>query len=124
MSSFPIQMLASAALALAITPAHANQCSQDVHETMVEIADRLTAIAEAGRTARETQRATMHRQPTPSSIAQAEMQLGELPVTAIRAYQESMQRVADADSANNPLVCRQALKDVRDALTSRSSVTQ
>jgi hypothetical protein len=116
MSTFR-NVLATVLIALCISPARASQCLQDIHETMLAVSTKLTEIAVEGRTSHETQYATMHRQPTPSTIAQAEALLGELPMTAAQAYDVSMRRATDADGVNNLASCRQALLEAQRALT-------
>jgi hypothetical protein len=116
MSILRIQILVGILATLFISPASASLCSQDIHETMLVVASRLAAMALEARTSPETRYATMHRQPTPYTIAQAEAQLGALPREAVKTYDESMERAVDADSANNLPVCRQALMDAQHAL--------
>jgi hypothetical protein len=115
MSTFR-NVLAIVSIVLCMSPARASQCSQDIHETMLAVSRKLTEIAVEGRTSHETQYATMHRQPTPSTIAQAEALLSELPITAAQAYDVSMRRATDADSVNNLVGCRQALIEAQRAL--------
>jgi hypothetical protein len=116
MSTF-LNALATVLIALCISPARASQCTQDIHETMLAVSSKLTEIAVEGGTSHETQYATMHRQPTPSTIAQAEVLLGELPMTAAQVYDVSMRRDTDADSVNNLAGCRRALLEAQRALT-------
>src|ERR1700751_2355293 len=72
MSILRIQTLAGVLATLFISPANAGQCSQDIHETMLAVASRLAEMALEAHTSPETRYATMHRQPTPYTIAQAE----------------------------------------------------
>jgi hypothetical protein len=116
MSKLRIQILAGILAVQSIPHAYASQCTQDIHETMIAVANRLATIASQGRPSPETRYATMHRQPTPMTVVQAEAQLGALPPTAIIAFDESMQRAAEADNANDLPSCRQALTDAQQAL--------
>src|SRR5262249_49781405 len=74
---------------------------------------RLNATAGAGPSARESTAATMNRQPTPQSIAEAEAKLGEVPPEKLEAVAAAMARARAADGAGNQSACEQALADVR-----------
>ena len=73
----------------------------------------LEALAAAGRSARESTAATMHRQPTPGSIAAAEVNLGDVSPEKIQAVEALMTRAREADRAGDQSACEQALAEVR-----------
>jgi hypothetical protein len=62
----------AAALAASMSASYAGPCSHEVDRILAEIDAKLEAKAAAGPSARESTAATMHRQPTPGSIAAAE----------------------------------------------------
>jgi 3-methyladenine DNA glycosylase/8-oxoguanine DNA glycosylase len=64
-------------LVTSITASLAGPCSQQIDQVQAKIDAKLEAIAAAGRSARESVAATMHRQPTLESIAAAEANLGD-----------------------------------------------
>src|ERR1700680_3795289 len=68
------RLLVLSALALAMSPVagYAGPCSHDIDLMQSRVDARLEAKAAAGPSARESSEATMHRQPTPGSIAAAE----------------------------------------------------
>jgi hypothetical protein len=63
-----------AMIAASVSASFASPCSQDIDRTQAMIDAKLEAQAAAGRSARESTAATLHRQPTPGSIAAAEVQ--------------------------------------------------
>jgi hypothetical protein len=74
---------------------------------------RLAAKAATGPSAAEGASATMHRQPTPGSIAAAEEKLGNLSSEKVGAILQAMARARAADSAGDKDACEQALADVQ-----------
>jgi hypothetical protein len=67
-----------AMIAASVSASFASPCSQDIDRTQAMIDAKLEAQAAAGRSARESTAATLHRQPTPGSIAAAEVNLGDI----------------------------------------------
>jgi hypothetical protein len=55
----------------------------------------------------------MHRQPTPNSIAAAEVKLGETSPEVLNAVETAMARAVDADAAGDQSACEQALADAK-----------
>ena len=108
--------LSAALLAAAVQQAAAGPCAQQIYDTRVAAAARLDAIAGAGRTGVETEGATMHRQPTPNSVAQAEEKLGELSAAEIQAFEGDMQRADKADEDGDLTACQQALAEAQRVL--------
>ena len=64
----------------------------------------------------ESTAATMHRQPTPGSIAAAESKLGDVSSQKVEAVEAAMARAREADHAGDQSGCEQALVDVQRAL--------
>jgi len=108
--------LSAAALALLSGPALAGPCTDEIYQADVVIGKRLDAIAAAGKPAPESNFATMHRQPTPRSVAGAEAQAGDLSETDLSALTQDMEEARKADAANDRAVCEKALADVRRIL--------
>jgi hypothetical protein len=108
--------LSAAALALISGPALAGPCTDEIYQADVVIGKRLDAIAAAGRPAPESNFATMHRQPTPQSVAGAEAQVGDLSEADMNALTQDMEEARKADAANDRAGCEKALADVRRIL--------
>jgi hypothetical protein len=106
----------AAAVAAAMSASYAGPCSHEIDRVQAEIDAKLEARAAAGPTARESTAATLHRQPTPGSIAAAEARLGDVPPEKVGAVVAAMTRARDADRAGDQSACEQALADVQRAL--------
>ena len=104
------------ALAASVSASFASPCSQDIDRIQAMIDAKLEAQAAAGRSARESTAATLHRQPTPSSMAAAEVNLGDISPEKIQAVETLMTRARDANRANDPSACEQALAEVQRVL--------
>jgi len=100
-------------LAVSTAQSSAGPCSQHIHDVRVAAENRLDAIAGAGKTAAETPAATMHRQPTPNSVAGAEAKLGELSAADAEAFAQAMDRADKADENGALSDCEQALSDAQ-----------
>jgi hypothetical protein len=55
----------------------------------------------------------MHRQPTPNSVANAEVGLGEASGKDVEAFEREMDRAVTANEANNLAECENALAEAR-----------
>jgi hypothetical protein len=104
------------ALAASVSASFASPCSQEIDRVQAMIDAKLEAQAAAGRSARESTAATLHRQPTPGSIAAAEVNLGDISAEKIQAVEALMTRAREADRANDPSACEQALAEVQRIL--------
>ena len=60
--------------------------------------------------------ATMHRQPTPGSIAATEVNLGDISPEKVQAVEALMTRAREADRAGDQAACEQALAEVQRIL--------
>jgi hypothetical protein len=103
-------------LAASISASFANPCSQEIDRVQAKFDAILEAQAGAGPSARESTAATMHRQPTPGSIAAAEAKLGDVPPEKIQAVEVLMTRAREADRAGDQGACEQALAEVQRVL--------
>jgi hypothetical protein len=97
-------------------PCLAGPCTRQIDEMQGRIDAKLEAAAAAGPTGQETTSATMHRQPTPQSIAKAEAKLGDISPETIQAIEDSMDRARKADLAGDGSGCEKALAEVKKAL--------
>ena len=104
--------LAGMALALGVATAHAGPCTDRIYETDLEVAKILNSAAAQGRPATQSTFATMHRQPTPGSIASAEQEAGDLTSEEAQAVTEAMDAARHADDAGDSAGCEEALADV------------
>jgi hypothetical protein len=108
--------LSVAALVLCAVAAHAGPCAGEIYDADIAINKRLDAAAAQGKTAPESGFATMHRQPTPQSIAGAEVKAGDLSEADVKALGAFMQEARKADGAGDLSACRKALADLQRIL--------
>jgi hypothetical protein len=116
MSIQRLVVASAAAVAAAMSASYAGPCSHEIDRMQAEIDAKLEAKASAGSSARESTAATLHRQPTPGSIAAAEARLGDVPPEKLRAVVAAMIRAREADRAGDQSACEQALAEVQRAL--------
>ena len=116
MSTQRFLVVCAAALAASMPASYAGPCSHEIDRVQAEIDARLETKAAAGPSARESTAATAHRQPTPGSIAAAEVRLGDVSPQKVEAVLAAMARAREADQAGHQSACEQALADVQRAL--------
>ena len=116
MTSRRLPALSAVAMVLSISSSYAGPCSDAIARMQVRVDARLAVNAAAGPAAREGVGATMHRQPTPESIARAEESLGEVSAKLAEAVGRTMTRAREADAANDKSACERALGMVEQAL--------
>jgi hypothetical protein len=109
-------LVLAAALAASAGSVHAGPCTPQIALMQARFDARLEAAARKGPTARETNAATDHRQPTPESIAAAESRIGDISPGVVRVIETGMARAREADAADDRTVCEQALAEVQRAL--------
>lgn len=100
------------AFILGAAPADAGPCTDRIYETDLAVAKLLDAAAAQGRTAPQSTFATMHRQPTPGSVASAEQQAGDLTADQLQAVTEAMDEARHADDQGDAAGCEQAMNNV------------
>jgi hypothetical protein len=103
---------AGMALVLGAAPALAGPCTDRIYQTDLDVAKLLNSAAAQGQPATQSTFATMHRQPTPGSIASAEQQAGDLTTDEVQAITEDMDEARHADDAGDHDGCEKALSDV------------
>jgi hypothetical protein len=103
--------IASAGMALVLSdaPAHAGPCTDRIYQTDLAVAKLLDVAAAQGRTAAESTFATMHRQPTPGTVASAEAKVGDLSPADFEAITKDMDEARNADDADDRAGCEKAL---------------
>jgi hypothetical protein len=104
--------LAGVAFILDAAPSHAGPCTERIYQTDLDVAKLLNSAAAQGGTKPQSAFATMHRQPTPGSIATAEQQAGDLTSEEAQAITESMDEARHADDQGDSAACEKALSDV------------
>jgi hypothetical protein len=109
-------MLSIVVLSFSIPRCYAGPCSKQIDEMQIRIDNKLNSAAAAGPSADESTAALLDRQPTPKSMAQAELKLGDFSAKAARAVEEAMARARQADLAASKAGCEEALADAQRAL--------
>ena len=109
-----IGALGAAVLALSFVPGHAGACSEEIDGMQARVDAMIAATAAAGPAGRESTAATMHRQPTPGSIAAAEERLGD----GARAQRvlAALAQARAADRAGDRTACERAIADAQRLL--------
>ena len=103
---------AGMALVLSAAPAHAGPCTDRIYQTDLAVAKLLDVAAAQGRPAAESTFATMHRQPTPGTVASAEAKVGDLSPADFEAITKDMDEARNADDAGDRDGCEKALSAV------------
>lgn len=116
MRNFTMAALAAGPAFVWAAAAFAGPCDSEIVRVQAEYDARLHAAAASGPAAAQSTAATMHRQPTPNSVAGAEVKLGELSPAKADAFAAAMKKARDADAAGDQGACEQALGDARGAL--------
>jgi hypothetical protein len=109
-------LVLAAALAASASAVHAGPCAPQIDLMQARFDAKLAAAARSGPTARETDAATDHRQPTPDSIAAAESKLGDISPGAVEVIEAGIARARKADIEGDRGACEQALADVQRAI--------
>ena len=98
----------------------AGPCSLEITHAQEEVNSYLGNVASAGTRAHESVRALMHRQPTPATIAAAEVAIGELDASVAQAIVLAMLRARDFDARGDEYNCLAAVQDVYRAIAGKS----
>ena len=109
-----LMALSVSTLAASIAVSHAGPCTKEIDGMQARIDAKINAIAAAGPIGRESTAATMHRQPTPGSIAAAEEKLSE--GARVEQAVAAMKRARAADAARDMSGCERALEEARRAI--------
>ena len=85
--------IALAAAAMITAPAFAGPCSGEIDKAQAAFDHRLDAEAAEGPSGPESTAATLHHQPTPQTLANAEARLGDISPNIAQSFVDAMQRV-------------------------------
>jgi hypothetical protein len=110
-------LILAVTLAASITASCAGSCLPEIGRTQSDINAKLEAKAAAGPSANESTTATMHRQPTPHSLAITESQLGSVSLDDVKTLESIMARAREADSVDDKSACERALAAVHRILS-------
>jgi hypothetical protein len=105
-----VLVLSAVVVALSPQPGRANSCSQNIDRAWSQVNATIQARNAAGRSVAQSTTGLLHRQPTQSSVAEAEKTLVDvwLPMeTAVAA----LSRAREADHANDRIACEEALAE-------------
>jgi hypothetical protein len=103
---------AATALVLFAAPAHAGPCTDRIYQADLKVEKLLDAAAANGAPAPQSSFATMHRQPTPGTVASAEEKAGDLSSAQVQAITEDLDAARDADDKCDRAACEKALSEV------------
>ena len=108
--------LSAVALFLTVAPCLAGPCAKEIADTQAAFDAKLDAAAASGPTAPESTLATLHHQPTPSTVAQAEAQLGDISRENADIVSRALERAQDADLIGDVQGCQEQLAEAKEAL--------
>jgi len=108
--------LSAVALSLTVGPCLAGPCAKDIADTQAAFDAKLDAAAASGPTAPESTLATLHHQPTPSTVARAEAQLGDISAENAEIVTRALERAQDADLIGDVQACGEQLAEAKEAL--------
>ena len=108
--------VSAAALLLTVGPSLAAPCSKDIAEMQAAFDAKLATAAATGPSAPESTMATLHRQPTPATVARAESQLGDISSENAEIVTRALERANDADLIGDVTACQQELAEAKEAL--------
>ena len=108
----------AAAFALVAWHADAGPCTDRINQANMAVEKLLDAAAASAKPAAESTFATMHRQPTPGTVASAEQKSGSLSSAQVEAITEKLDAARDADNKSDAAACEKALNEV-DRLLAR-----
>lgn len=107
---------AGMALVLIAASAHAGPCTDRIYQTDIAVEKLLDAAAAQGQPAVESTFATMHRQPTPRTVAGAEARAGDLTPDQTQKIMDAMELARKADDAGDQAGCEKALGEAQHIL--------
>jgi hypothetical protein len=108
--------LGAAASTLWAASALGGPCAEDLYKSNVDIGKRLDELAANGKAGTESSFATMHRQPTPATVAGAEEKVGDVSEAQANAVRGYLAEAKKADDAGDRAGCEKALSQARGLL--------
>lgn len=116
MKLHPLVTVSAGALLLSTLRCYPSPCSREIVQLQSQIDLRLYSLAAGGATANESVSATLHRQPTPASIASAEVKIGDLSPKTLEALSAAMLRAREAVTSQDEPGCERAVGDAHRAI--------
>ena len=107
-----LTLSSAAVLGLSVSLSYAGPCSDEIDRVQARVDAKLDAMAGAGPAAIESPAALLHHQPTPGSIAAAEIGLGDVSASKVAAAKAAMMRAREANREGDRSACEAALADV------------
>jgi hypothetical protein len=108
--------LSAVALFLTVAPGLASPCAKEMADVEAAFEAKLSAAAAAGPSAPESTLATLHHQPMPGTVAQAEAKLGDISPENAQIVTDALDRAHAADERDDARACRENLAEARAAL--------
>jgi hypothetical protein len=108
--------LCTAASTLLAVSAQAGPCAEDLYKANEDIGKQLDELAANGRAGTESTFATMHRQPTPATVAGAEEKVGDVSEAQANDVRRYLAEAKKADDAGDKVACEKALSQARGLL--------
>jgi hypothetical protein len=105
----PLMTAGAGALLLSTARCYPSPCSKEIVQLQGQIDSRLDSLARGGPAANESASATLHRQPTPASIASAEVTIGDLSPETLEALSAAMLRARKAEGSRDEVGCERAV---------------
>ena len=102
---------AAMALALIAALAYAGPCTDRIYQSDLAVEKLLDAAAANGAPAPQSSFATLHRQPTPATVASAEQKAGALSSAQVEAITKKLDAARDADDKGDGATCEKALNE-------------
>ena len=99
-----------------VAPAFAGPCTDQIYQADIAIGKRLDAAAAQGKSGPQSNFATLHRQPTPSTVAGAEAQARRPVGRGLAGDREFMDEARKADAASDRAGCQKALAEAQKIL--------
>jgi hypothetical protein len=90
----------------------AELCAAEIARAQERVNSYLEYIADTGTRARESVRATTHRQPTPATLAAAEAALGELDPSVYGRIMSALSTARAFDRQGDEVSCSTAVQEV------------
>ncbi len=103
-------------MAALTTGANAGPCTDQIEQSELSVSARLEQVVTAGPSAPESVGARLHHQPTPSSIAAEESQLGQIHQATIDDVKSALARAREADRLGDVDGCERALREVKNLI--------
>jgi hypothetical protein len=109
--------MALAGMALIAAPANAGPCTDRIYQADMTVERLLDAAAANGKPAAQSTFATLHRQPTPGTVASAEEKAGDLASSQVEAITKKLDAARDADDEGDRDACEKALDEAERMLS-------